>query len=60
MRRSLVARRAIAMGETISEAMLTCRRPATGLSPLVIDELAGRTATTAIPTGAQIAWTMIA
>jgi N-acetylneuraminate synthase/N,N'-diacetyllegionaminate synthase len=59
MRRSLVARRAIAKGETVSEALLTCRRPATGLSPLLIGEITGRTAVADIPAGAQIARTML-
>lgn len=60
MRRSLVARRAIARGERISEALLTCQRPATGLSPMLIGEITGRTAAVSIPAGTQIALTMLA
>jgi sialic acid synthase SpsE len=59
MRRSLVARRTIARGEKITEAMLTCRRPATGLSPALVELIAGRIAADEIPAGAPLAWAML-
>jgi N,N'-diacetyllegionaminate synthase len=60
MRRSLVARRDIAAGEVITEAALTCRRPANGLSPRVVDEIVGRQAVVAIPAGTRLTREMIA
>ena len=60
MRRSLVARRTIAAGEVLTEDMLTCKRPATGLRPQLIGEVTGRRATIAIPAGTQLAWAMLA
>lgn len=60
MRRSLVARRAIAAGERITEEMLTCKRPADGIAPLRIDEVTGRVAARDIPAGAALAWSMFA
>ena len=58
MRRSLVARRDIARGEAIAEAMLTCQRPASGISPLRVNELTGRTAAVSIPAGTRLTWEM--
>ena len=43
-RRSVVARRRIAAGETYSLDMLDCKRPGTGLSPMDIWSLVGRRA----------------
>ncbi len=43
-RKSLVAARRIAKGEVFSEANLTAKRPGTGISPMRMDELVGRTA----------------
>ena len=43
-RRSVVAARPIKAGEVIALAALACKRPGTGLSPMRIWELAGRTA----------------
>ncbi len=59
MRRSLVARRDIAIGEQLSEADLTCKRPATGISPQRISEMVGRTASVSIPAGTQIIHAML-
>jgi N,N'-diacetyllegionaminate synthase len=59
MRRSLVARRAIASGERITEAMLTCKRPATGLSPALVAAIVGRVAATDIPAGTPLGWAMV-
>ena len=43
-RRSLVAARPIAKGEKFSEANLVAKRPGTGISPMRLDEVIGRTA----------------
>jgi N,N'-diacetyllegionaminate synthase len=43
-RKSIVARRAIAAGETFSDENLTTKRPGTGISPMRWDEVVGRRA----------------
>lgn len=43
-RKSLVAARPIAKGERFSEANLVAKRPGTGISPMRLDEVIGRTA----------------
>lgn len=43
-RRSLVASRAIRSGELFSESNLTVKRPGTGLSPMLWDDVVGRAA----------------
>lgn len=43
-RRSLVAARAVKAGEVFSQSNLTAKRPATGLSPMLWDEVVGRVA----------------
>lgn len=60
MRRSLVARADIARGTVITEAMLTCRRPTNGISPLRVAEIAGRSAAVDIPAGTRIEFSMLA
>ena len=59
MRRSLVARRAITKGEVLTSGMLTCKRPATGLSPSLLDEIVGRTAACDIASDTQISLNML-
>ncbi|MEK0450592.1 MAG: hypothetical protein RL088_2860 [Verrucomicrobiota bacterium] len=59
MRRSLVARTDIARGTVITEAMLTCRRPTNGISPLRVAEVAGRPAASDIPAGTRIEFSML-
>lgn len=59
MRRSLVARCAIAEGQAIEPGLLTCRRPATGLAPALVDELAGFVAARPIAAGEMLAWSML-
>jgi N,N'-diacetyllegionaminate synthase len=59
MRRSLVARRAIAPGESLTEEMISCKRPASGINPQQIDEVLGRKAAVEIPAGAQLDWAML-
>ena len=43
-RESIVAARAIRMGEVFDETNLTVKRPSTGISPMLWDELLGRRA----------------
>lgn len=43
-RKSIVAARPIAAGETFSDVNLTAKRPGTGMSPMVWDEVIGRAA----------------
>ncbi len=59
MRRSLVARVDIAQGATITEAMLTCRRPTNGISPLRVGEIVGRTATADIAAGTRLSFELV-
>ena len=47
VRKSLVASRAISIGELFSAANITAKRPGTGISPMRWDELIGRAATRA-------------
>ena len=47
VRKSLVASRAISIGELFSVANITAKRPGTGISPMRWDELIGRAATRA-------------
>lgn len=49
VRRSLVAAQAIAAGAVITDAMLTTKRPGTGLHPGLRDQVVGRTARVDIP-----------
>ena len=42
VRKSLVASRAISIGELFSAANITAKRPGTGISPMRLDELIGR------------------
>ena len=42
VRKSLVASRAISIGELFSAANITAKRPGTGISPMRWDELIGR------------------
>lgn len=53
-RRSIVAARPIAAGETFTADNLTAKRPATGLSPMRWDDVIGRAATRAFATDEAI------
>jgi N-acetylneuraminate synthase/N,N'-diacetyllegionaminate synthase len=59
MRRSLVARRPIAKGRKISESMLTCKRPADGIAPALIDQVVGLAARRDIREGETIHWSLL-
>jgi N,N'-diacetyllegionaminate synthase len=55
-RRSVAAARDIPAGALIEEAMLMCRRPATGIAPREIGQLVGRRARVAIAAGSVLQW----
>src|SRR5581483_7866244 len=59
MRRSLAARRRISRGEVITEEMLTCKRPADGIAPALVQEVAGREAASDIEAGLALTWQML-
>ncbi len=56
MRRSLVASRIIKEGEAISENMITCKRPGTGIRPDLLSEVVGCRATRDIQIDEIITW----
>jgi sialic acid synthase SpsE len=58
-RRSLVAKRAIGVGEKLTMDCLTWKRPASGISPADIDTVLGMTATTDIAEDDVIHWGMV-
>ena len=55
-RASVVAARTIRAGETINRAMLTVKRPGTGISPVEIDRLVGKRAARPIAADAMLSW----
>ncbi len=55
-RKSLVAVRAIAVGETFSAENVTTKRPGTGISPMLWDSLLGRKAERAYAPDERIEW----
>jgi N,N'-diacetyllegionaminate synthase len=55
-RRSVAAAIDIAPGTAITEAMLVCRRPATGIAPRDLPRVIGRVALAAIPAGTVLHW----
>lgn len=55
-RKSLVAARDIAIGETLAEHHLTALRPGTGISPMEWPRMIGRTAARAYVAGEQLEW----
>lgn len=58
-RRSLVAARDIGQGATIKEEDLTFKRPASGISPRLIDEVVGRKAAVSIAIDTVLTWSHI-
>lgn len=56
MRRSLVASRLIKAGETLSDDMLTCKRPGTGIRPDLQPQVVGCRATREIQPDEMISW----
>jgi len=55
-RRSIVAKNVIPKGKTIEFDDLTCKRPATGISPKFIDEVVGKTTVDSIDTDEILQW----
>jgi len=55
-RRSVVAAVAISEGTRITDAMLACRRPATGIPPRDMPRVVGRVARTSIEAGTVLQW----
>ena len=55
-RRSVAAAADIPAGATLTEAMLVCRRPATGIAPRDLPRVVGRVALAAIPAGTVLQW----
>ena len=58
-RRSLVSSLDIPAGTTMTEAHLTFKRPASGISPKDIDQVIGKETTRAIKEDEQIVWEML-
>ncbi len=56
LRRSVVAAEEIAPGEKIRVRALTTKRPATGIAPKFMEDIAGRTAKRKIQRGAVMRW----
>ncbi|MBF0284300.1 MAG: N-acetylneuraminate synthase family protein [Magnetococcales bacterium] len=54
--KSLVALRPIAVGEAVTEEMLTAKRPGVGIPPFRIGEVLGRRALRGIPADAVLHW----
>ncbi len=58
-RQSLVCRRELAAGQTISSDDLTVQRPGTGIPAAMIESIVGRKTSCAIVAGTMLAWDMI-
>jgi N-acetylneuraminate synthase/N,N'-diacetyllegionaminate synthase len=56
MRRSLVARRDLKSGDIVGESDFTLRRPASGLSPLLVDQLVGKKLKRSVGVGEFFQW----
>jgi N,N'-diacetyllegionaminate synthase len=59
MRRSIVAKRAIQQGQTLTAEMLTFKRPASGLRPALLPEILGKTAACDIQEDELLRWEML-
>jgi N-acetylneuraminate synthase/N,N'-diacetyllegionaminate synthase len=59
-RKSIIAARDLALGEIITEDALEIKRPGTGLAPARREELLGRKARVAIPSGTLLTLEMLA
>ena len=55
-RRSIVISQALPAGQVLTEAMVTCKRPGTGISPLHWDEVLGRRTSRALEADTVLAW----
>jgi N-acetylneuraminate synthase/N,N'-diacetyllegionaminate synthase len=59
MRRSIVARVSISAGQIITPDMLTFKRPATGMKPVLMPDIVGRIAASEIAKDEMLSWEMI-
>ncbi len=59
MRRSIVAKHNIKIGEIIDKDMIIFKRPLNGLSPIFFDDIVGKTAKTNIQADDSIQWSDI-
>jgi N-acetylneuraminate synthase/N,N'-diacetyllegionaminate synthase len=59
IRKSLVASRHIAAGTSLRQDMVAIRRPGTGITPRMIDQVLGRRAARDIPASTLITWEML-
>lgn len=55
-RRSIVAAQAIEVGQVLTEQMLICKRPGSGISPLLWDDVVGRRTRRAIDADQALRW----
>ena len=58
-RRSVTSKTTIPRGTTITPAMLTYKRPGTGIDPRQMDLVVGRTARVDIPEDTTMTWEMV-
>jgi N,N'-diacetyllegionaminate synthase len=58
-RRSVAAAVDIPAGVAITQAMLVCRRPATGIAPRDLPRVVGRVAVAVIPAGTVLQWSQL-
>ncbi|URK17333.1 N-acetylneuraminate synthase [Thalassospira sp. GO-4] len=58
-RKSVFAKKDISTGQLLTLDDLTCKRPGTGISPSLLQEIVGQRALLRIPTGTQLTWSMI-
>ena len=58
-RKSVVATKSISIGTVLTDAMLTCKRPGTGISPVDLHHLVGRRTAVHIPTDTVLSWDMV-
>jgi sialic acid synthase SpsE len=58
-RRSIVADRDIAAGQTLTSEMLSAKRPAGGIDPAYFEEVLGRRAACDIPRDTPLSWSML-
>jgi N,N'-diacetyllegionaminate synthase len=58
-RKSIVASASVPAGTVLTEEMLTCKRPGTGITPIELRRVIGRSAAMDIPADAVLTWDML-
>ena len=58
-RKSIVSAKSISIGTVLTDAMLTCKRPGTGILPVDLHRLVGRRTTVDIPCDTVLSWDMV-